>query len=289
MSIIEKPASFFCSEYARAASETLIGTAPYVKRWLLIEYPGTWASDAIDGSTLAPAVKQHLAHCGAKVLFIRQRYEADSRIAVLIVENSETSPRIYSRWLSSYDELIDMDMTGDPVDGPLYLVCTHGTHDKCCAKFGLPFYRALSEAFPLETWQCSHVGGDRFAANAIFFPEGIYYGQLGWADAQNSAKMHQKGLLNMHFYRGRACFSHVLQAGEHLIRLSSGILRIDALRYHSHEQRSPNSWCVRFSGEGQLFEVEFERRTSAELRFATCRAMKPTHAHEYRLLSFRAT
>lgn len=64
------------------------------------------------------------------------------------------------------------------------LICTHGSHDKCCAKYGNPFYRkalALVSDLSLSNiriWQASHFGGHRFAPTAIDFPEGRYYGAL---------------------------------------------------------------------------------------------------------------
>ena len=43
--------------------------------------------------------------------------------------------------------------TGTPVDGPLYLVCTHGKRDRCCARYGRPLYDALRErAGPDGVW-----------------------------------------------------------------------------------------------------------------------------------------
>jgi len=62
------------------------------------------------------------------------------------------------------------------------LVCTHGTHDKCCGKYGKPFYQEACEitaSFPnVRVWQSSHFGGHRFAPTAIDFPQGRFYGFL---------------------------------------------------------------------------------------------------------------
>lgn len=43
--------------------------------------------------------------------------------------------------------------------------------------------RALSERWPELVWECTHVGGDRFAANVVVAPDGVYYGGL---DAESS-------------------------------------------------------------------------------------------------------
>ncbi|PSB01378.1 sucrase ferredoxin [Merismopedia glauca] len=64
------------------------------------------------------------------------------------------------------------------------LVCTHGSQDICCARYGNPFFKdALAVVSELglsevRVWQVSHIGGHRFAPTAIAFPDGRYYGRL---------------------------------------------------------------------------------------------------------------
>jgi hypothetical protein len=60
-------------------------------------------------------------------------------------------------------------------------VCTHGTVDACCAKFGFPLYRdlhriATEEGDGARVWRSTHFGGHRFAATLIDFPEGRFWG-----------------------------------------------------------------------------------------------------------------
>lgn len=61
-------------------------------------------------------------------------------------------------------------------------VCTHGTVDVCCAKFGYPLYRALHRIAgerpegDVRVWRASHFGGHRFAATLIDWPEGRFWG-----------------------------------------------------------------------------------------------------------------
>src|SRR5690606_5380438 len=46
------------------------------------------------------------------------------------------------------------------------LVCTHGTIDAACAKFGFPLYRHLRDHYSsadLRVWRVSHFGGHVFA------------------------------------------------------------------------------------------------------------------------------
>ena len=61
---------------------------------------------------------------------------------------------------------------------PSYLVCAHGSHDACCAVRGRPVAAALTRLRPDDVWECSHVGGDRFAANVLVVPSGVLYGAI---------------------------------------------------------------------------------------------------------------
>jgi hypothetical protein len=76
------------------------------------------------------------------------------------------------RWgeLPTDEHLLEVLSGSDPgevSEEPIYLVCTHGRHDACCAVRGRPVAAALAAAYPERTWECSHIGGDRFAANVV--------------------------------------------------------------------------------------------------------------------------
>lgn len=62
-------------------------------------------------------------------------------------------------------------------DGPDLHVCTHGTVDAACGKYGIPVYRALHEA-GIRAWRTGHFGGHRFAATAVEFPSGLLWAHL---------------------------------------------------------------------------------------------------------------
>ena len=105
---------------------------------------------------------------------------------------------------------------------PLLLVCTHGKHDACCAKYGLPVYEAMRDLVDEGwLWQCSHVGGDRFAGNVVCLPEGVYYGRVGAGDALALVEEHLAGRVQLDLYRGRSCYSFRVQAAERAVRASS--------------------------------------------------------------------
>ena len=89
--------------------------------------------------------------------------------------------------LDRAEDLLDIDLEAlgsgrspglVPTEEVLFCVCTHGKHDACCAEKGRPIAGALSAAYPEETWEVSHIGGDRFAGNALVLPYGLYLGRL---------------------------------------------------------------------------------------------------------------
>jgi hypothetical protein len=93
---------------------------------------------------------------------------------------------------------------GEPHTEPLYLVCTHGRRDVCCARFGLPLARALGAAHPGQVWETTHVGGHRFAANLVLLPHGLYYGPVDEVAAAAAIDAYRRGEIAPGRYRGRA-------------------------------------------------------------------------------------
>ncbi len=65
------------------------------------------------------------------------------------------------------------------------LVCTHGSVDPCCARFGVPLYQTLRRDYAaasggrLRVWRVSHFGGHRFAPTILDLPEGRSWAHVG--------------------------------------------------------------------------------------------------------------
>ena len=96
---------------------------------------------------------------------------------------------------------------GDPVAGPIVLVCTHGRRDACCARLGLPLFDALAPHLPPERlWQSSHLGGHRFAPNVLVLPHGIQLGRIPLERAAEVAELLEDGRIPLDLYRGRTIY-----------------------------------------------------------------------------------
>jgi|SRR4249919_590972 len=266
----------FCSDVSRDNGESLGATASRIDHWLLVEYRGLWGPDALRASGLSDQVKEALrvqvrARPRSRLLFIRRpdrRGREELRAYAATSREGEESLRYAS--LSSYEELrtLDFARAGEPLEHPLFLVCTHGKHDPCCARFGRPLFEALAEQVEEEAvWQTTHIGGDRFAGNLLCLSRGVYYGRVERKDAGRVLDAHLEDTIELAHYRGRSCYSFAAQAAERDIRERTGLLRFDDLRLVS-EQGSLIAFADR---EGDVHQ----REVSLELGpadFLTCTA-----------------
>ncbi len=170
-----------------------------------------------------------------------------------------------------------------PLDGPLYVVCTHGKRDRCCARQGRPLYDGLRhETDTNRVWQSTHVGGDRFAGNVVVLPQGLYYGRVDAADVRHLLAAHTAGELDLDRYRGRSAYSFPVQAAEHAIRESAGLRGIDDLALVDSRSLGEDQWRIRFrTPYGAVHEVDVAAIVADEPAYLTCDAAEPKRARRY--------
>ncbi len=187
-------------------------------------------------------------------------------------------------------ELLDLDLDAlgrgaspglTPTDDPLFLVCTHGRHDACCAELGRPTASALSRSHPQQTWEVSHIGGDRFAANLLVLPDGLYYGRVGDLDAPSLAARHLDGHLDLERLRGRSGFAMPVQVAEVALRRELGETRRDAVRLLHVE--GGDETAVSFDVGGRTYDVRVRRSLGAAAQL-TCRATRDSPTPVYEVL-----
>ena len=271
----------FCSDLSRDNSEPLLATASRIDRWLLIEYRGLWSRDALAGSGLSDQVKAHLRELRSaiprtRLLFIRRPDRRGRKeLHAFAARSTELGATLHGRRVETYDDLLQVDLeAGDPLGHPLLLVCTHGKRDPCCALRGRPLYDALSEQVePEQLWQCTHVGGDRFAGNLLVLPEGLYFGRVEPAEAAGVLASYLDGRIEPDLYRGRCCYPFVVQAAEQAVRSSTGLTGIGDMRLAGFEAADDALWRIRFRVEptGEVYQVEVAVR-DGELTYLTCSA-----------------
>jgi hypothetical protein len=279
-----------CSVRALARHDSPVATASPAQRWLLIEQPGPWGRDALAESKFDPEVAPELARRaraeGVRLLLVRRPGDrlADSgrRWAY-----ADSRPGREGLWWSVRSS--DADLLTAPWDGsageatsrPTYLVCTHGGHDACCALRGRPLARTLPAPGPADVWECSHLGGDRFAANVVVLPHGFYYGQVPGNGAELVAA-HGRGQVALPWLRGRAGVPAPGQAAQHAAREALDLLGVEDLPVVSVESTHAadaeiETWRVTLAGPDGDVVAAVESRPSAATDLLTCRATHPAH------------
>ena len=266
----------FCADLSRENDEPLAATASRIDNWFLVEYRGLWARDALTGSGLSDQVKQHLLDQvrsvpHGRLLFVRRpdrrgrpdllAFTAASRPGQTTVTRNE---------FETYEDLRGLDLlAGTAVEHPLFLVCTHGKHDPCCARFGRPLYEALrDELAPDWVWQVSHIGGDRFAGNLVCLPEGLYYGRVDRETAGPVLDEHLARRILIPSYRGRSIYTFAVQAAERVVRERTGLVGIDDLTLREVVRRKASTRVTFAAGvETHKLRVDEER---GDLTRLTC-------------------
>ncbi len=223
----------YCRELACA--EPLVGTAAEaVTRWVLLEDGGPWGAKVPKETTLPDPVKLWLIELGAvpgvRVQLIRRPRSSvhkSTRTLLLIDAAEHPEQRREVELEVDVDRLPTLDVdallaaTEPGIGRPLWLVCTHGARDRCCAKWGMPVYDALASLAPERVWQASHLGGHRFAPTFLLLPQGLLWGRVPveripalWRSVEAGELAELDGL------RGRCCYSAAVQAGELMLRRS---------------------------------------------------------------------
>jgi hypothetical protein len=291
------PESLRCSFAAELRGDPLVGTAAPALGFFLVEQPGPWGRHALTDSRLDPGVGRALSSravaAGLRVLLIRrpgrERRVRRHHRRYAVVDSRPGSEG--SQW-GEYDadrELLDVPLERDAGVAtsydPIYLVCTHGRHDTCCAMRGRPVAAALARVRPDQTWECSHVGGDRFAANVIALPHGVYYGRADVGDIVELATAHERGEVVPSKLRGRSRWLPAAQAAQERAREIYDDLRIDAFPPEGTLPLGDGVWQVRLRhGQGHL--VATVRATShAEPGLLTCHAMHAAHPPAFEVIS----
>lgn len=280
-----------------ARAEPLYATASLVSAWLLVEQSGAWGPDALTDSKFPSEIATELQRraSNVRILLIRQRKAKRERPVVFKVHSgsADRAPSMVSMPLIDPAALLDIDFDalddgdvgpGTTIDHPVYLVCTHGRHDICCADNGRPLYRAISSIRPARAWEVSHIGGDRFAGNLLVLPRGDYFGRLEPDDAERLITDYEAGRLDLVHYRGRSTQPRLVQAAEHFVRETEGLRGFDQLVLTGY-RRSGDRAEVVFVGRAGPIQVHVAARGAQEPRHLTCRAAAPGHPAVYDLVS----
>ena len=249
-----------CSVLGDALDEPAYGTASVARGWVALEQPGPWGRDAATESHLAAATGQALAarlkgSGGRFVLIRRAGPHADDHHrrphTVLVSSALPDRPWLLTGALTEPGDLLDLDVSalarGDraavraslpslvPSEAPVFLVCTNGRRDVCCAVRGRPVAEQAAAARPGQVWETSHTGGHRFAPTGVLLPSGLTLARLDAGAVVTALDAAAAGeapasLTGPRHDRGRSALSPVQQVAESAVRHATGETRLSALQ-----------------------------------------------------------
>jgi hypothetical protein len=281
----------------------MLGTAFPASRLLLVEQPGPWGRTGLLDSRfdriLAHRLVARMNRLQVRVLAIRRpgRTVVTGRRRWALTDCHPGRERLVWGSFDRDEELVGLDVRGilaaPPAGGertdtaaPVYAVCAHGTHDVCCAIRGRPVAAALDILRPGRVWECSHVGGDRFAANVLVLPSGVLYGRVVAPSAQVIIDASERGGVVEQHLRGRVGLAPEVQAAMALSHRERPGLTITDVRPAGTRWLAPDLAVVRLRVANELVEVQVRvAQTSPE--WLTCQASQPSTANVYQPLSFR--
>ena len=211
--------TFRCSAASLDDAEPMGGTAPTERAFLFVEYAGAWGRDA--PSLLDEHVK---VPDGVRAQLIRRHRSVTTHgLRVFAARATAEGFSVETTELGSLTELDRLDLAAlaagrspglTPYPEPLWLVCTNGRRDVCCAELGRPVAAALTERWPAQTWETTHLGGHRFSATLLALPSGITLGRLDPATAVAACADIATGGHPVAHSRGRAGLDGRAQAAE---------------------------------------------------------------------------
>ena len=221
----------YCSVLSRNSAEPLAGSAPFARHFVFITWPKKyWQYEALEAKGGFPQ--------GLKK-WMKEQSEVNGKISIRLVSRAGLSQDkveiyiypekyCYSNVLPSqipavlesyFRDGITAAFSPAPIEGEQIFICTHGRHDKCCAKFGQELadkmrYHVSRQKTAVEVWDSSHLGGHRFAATMIDFPTGRAYGHLSVDELPNYLASRKAAQVYGRAYRGSVFLSGLEQVAE---------------------------------------------------------------------------
>ena len=139
-----------CAAVARENDESLRGTAARAHGWVLIEHRGPWGREpwGPDGplGRIGTELSRRCKAVGIRPQLVREthgRREPTETRQVFLAHSGRRGPWLERYTVDTVEQILELPLEaaaagtppgiGTRVDQRLYLVCTHGKKDPCCA------------------------------------------------------------------------------------------------------------------------------------------------------------
>ena len=280
-----------CSALAEELNEPMIGTVDQRIRWLLLEDRSAWGTDAVKDVLGASFVREAKA-LRLRPLLVRRREGDPSADAVRRAILVDTATRQMAvRTVEHPSELAVADVAEVPIaefgavmEDPIFLVCTNGKRDACCALRGRALMNALAPDHAERTWETTHLGGHRFSANLVCLPDGIVYGRVTAVDGPRLADAFLAGRLDPAALRGRSAWPAPAQVAEQALRVSLGSDGLSDLELLSVDGDADRA-SVAIAADGATYRLELVAERLAPSRPTSCRADELEEPIHWRVVS----
>lgn len=264
-----------CSAVSEQLGEPMVGSVDQRVRWLLVEDRSAWGERAVR-EVLGEAIEAAAKERRMRLLLVRRREgdpAADAVRRVILVDTTRAEMAV--RTIDDVGELpallhAPVAEFGAPLHDPLLLVCTNGKRDACCALRGRALVGALAADHAERTWECTHLGGHRFAGNLVCLPHGIVYGRVGPMDGPRLADAYLAGRLDPAYLRGRSAWPAPAQVAEQALRTELGLKGLDDVELLAAEVAGDRA-TVTLGAAGGEHRLELAARRG-EPRVISCRA-----------------
>lgn len=213
----------FCTDLCHERGEPLAGTGDAPQRALMLAWPrGKWRTprwESIGMSEELSDAIHHASHSGLHVALVDKVEAADTLPTLTalpegISADFDKEADLVSAILGYTDGTL---FEGRRDDRTVVICCTDSRRDACCAKHGFSTYKALVEQADQSRFhivQATHIGGCRFAASLIVFPQRQRYGRMSAAQAPDFLAALAKNEVYLPAYKGRSDSPEPLQVAE---------------------------------------------------------------------------
>ena len=282
-----------CSTLAEQLGEPMIGSVDFRVRWLLVEDRSAWGTDAVKDVLGADFARDAKAN-SLRPLLIRRREgdpEADAVRRAILVDTATREMAV--RTIEDPSELAMDDIADAPVaefggtmSDPIFLVCTNGKRDACCALRGRALVTAMAPDHAERTWECTHLGGHRFAGNLVCLPDGIVYGRIPPADGPRLADAYLEGRLDPARLRGRSAWPAPAQVAEQHLRMRLSLEGLNDVSLLSVEADAVRATVSLGTPDGSTHRFELAAERLAPPRPTSCRADEVEEPLHWRVVGF---
>ena len=278
-----RPPAERCAHRADLRGDEMLGTAFPASRLLLVEQPFPWGPEGLRTSRFDPAtalaLEARAREQGVRVQAVRRLGRNPEHPRQWAIVDTRDASRAVRRGAFEADaDLLELPLdgrSGDPDPDPLYLVCTHGRHDACCAQRGRPLITELARLRPDRVWQSSHLGGCRFAPTVLVLPLGLMYGRVPPAAAGRLVAATEAGEVLGEFVRGRIGIPPAAQAAVAAVQDRLVLPGSADVTYVSMRALDGGAVRVRVDAPQGPFDVTVQR-TRVDAVGLTCAAPGPS-------------